>query len=168
MLLIARYLRDLSFEKLMHVYEETNQIRCQKLDLFGSPEQQRYEVEQEFYTYLQDVFFRQRDAFYAVWIENDTYVSALRLESSQDGWLISGLETAPGERRKGYASALMQAVLSYTDQQLTRVISHVKKQNHVSLHVHIQSGFRKISDYAVLLDGTVSREYVTLVREKIF
>lgn len=168
MLLIARTMHDLSFDKLMQVYEETNQRRGQKLVPYQSKERQRLAAEREFYDYLQDVFWHQKGAYYAVWIEREVYVSALRMERYQDGWLLSGLETIPAERQKGYAASLILSVLCLAEQDgYIRVYSHVKKNNRASLHLHSRCLFRIAQEYAVLIDGSVSSEYVTLVHEKI-
>ena len=96
---------------------------------------------------------------YAIWVEKDVYVSALRLEPYEDGLLLEALETAPAYRRKGYAEKLMRAVQMEFPQ---KIYSHVSKKNTASLAVHKKCGFRQVLDYAKYIDGSVVRNAVTL------
>ena len=155
MLLIMKRLEELDFSALMDVYMEGN---LEKAEEYGDGGLLR--AEWEFRDYLREDFFRQRNAFYAVWEEKGKYVSALRLEPHKDGWLLEALETAPDRRRKGYAKMLIGAVLELMGQ--TIVYSHVSKRNEASLRTHYACGFRKHLDYVVYLDGSVSRRAVTL------
>lgn len=155
MLLIAKRLEELDFSALMDVYIEGNQ---EKADEYGDGGLLR--AEREFYDYLREDFFRQQGAFYAVWTEQGSYVSALRLEPYKDGWLLEALETAPDYRKKGYAKALMIAVLEYMDQSI--IYSHVSKRNEASLRTHYACGFQKHLDHVVYLDGSVTNRGVTL------
>ena len=54
MLFVARRLRDLHFGKLMEVYIEGNR---KKADAFSDPAEGLLQAEQDFYQYLQQVFF---------------------------------------------------------------------------------------------------------------
>ena len=155
MLLIAKRLEELDFSALMDIYSEGN---LEKAEEYGDGGLLR--AEREFYDYLREDFFRQLEAFYAVWTERGSYVSALRLEPYKDGWLLEALETAPDYRKKGYAKALMIAVLEYMDQNI--IYSHVLKRNEASLRTHYACGFRKYLDHVVYLDGSVSHRAVTL------
>lgn len=155
MLLIAKRLEELDFSALMDVYIEGNQ---EKAEEYGDGGLLR--AEREFYDYLREDFFRQRDAFYAVWQVAGQYVSALRLEHYKDGWLVEALETAPADRKKGYAKALMTAVLDMMGDAV--VYSHVSRQNEASLKTHYACGFRKHLDHVVYLDGSVSNRGLTL------
>ena len=155
MLLIMKRLEELDFSALMDVYMEGN---LEKAEEYGDGGLLR--AEQEFRDYLREDFFRQRDAFYAVWEEKGRYVSALRLEPHKDGWLLEALETAPDCRRNGYAKMLMEAVVERMGQVV--IYSHVSKRNEASLRTHYACGFRKHLDYVVYLDGSVSRRAVTL------
>ena len=141
MLLIANRLTDLEFSKLMEVYIEGNQ---EKADEYGACGLLR--AEQEFRDYLREDFFRQRDAFYAVWIESGKYVSAVRLEPYKDG--------------NGYAKKLLSSVLDYLGQNA--VYSHVSKRNEASLRTHFACGFEVYSDHAVYVDGSVTSRAYTL------
>ena len=122
------------------------------------------QAEQDFYSYLQEVFFATPDALYAVWVENGRYVCALRLEPYRDGLLLEALETAPNERRKGYATVLIRAVLEHPAiEKGMPIYSHVSRANTASLRIHEICGFRKSLDYAVYIDDSVNRKSVTLV-----
>lgn len=155
MLYLAKSLQQLRFGDLMEVYAQTNLEKAEKSGLL--------QAEQDFYQYLQDCFFRIPDAVYAIWVEDNRYVSALRLEPYKDGLLLSALETAPSYRRRGYAGKLMAAVLTQFASQ--KIYSHVSKDNAASLTVHEQCGFRKKSDRAAYLDGSVDSKAFTLCYE---
>ena len=155
MLLIAKRLEELDFSALMDIYIEGN---LEKAEGYGDGGLLR--AEREFYDYLREDFFRQKDAFYAVWQVAGQYVSALRLEPYKDGWLLEALETAPAVRKKGYAKALMTAVLDMVGDAV--VYSHVSRRNEASLKTHYACGFQKHLDHVVYLDGSVSHRAVTL------
>ena len=161
MLKICTKLNQLSFSGLMDVYEEGNLENARDLwpDL---PEgQQLAMAEQEFYSYLWQVFFPVEGAVYALWEVSGKYVSALRLEPYEDGLLLEALETAPGERRKGYARDLILAVQE--EYPGRKIYSHVGKRNVPSLAVHKGCGFCKILDHAVYIDGSVNDRCCTLL-----
>ena len=163
MLILAQSIRDLSFSKLMGVYIEGNLENAEEFypDL---PEGQKLmQAEQDFYQYLNEVFFRTSGAVYAIWEEQGAYVSALRLEPYRDGRLLEALETAPTSRRQGYGEKLIRAVQKQFSNQ--RIYSHVGKKNAASLRVHEKCGFRRISEYAVYIDGSVNRRACTLCWE---
>ena len=88
MLIIAHKLHEFTFGKLMEVYAEGNLENGQDLWPDETESRQNALAEQEFYNYLQQVFFRTNGAQYLVWEENGRYVSALRLEPYQDGLLL--------------------------------------------------------------------------------
>ena len=155
MLLIMKRLEELDFSALMDIYVEGN---LEKAEEYGDGGLLR--AERELYDYLREDFFRQQGAFYAVWTEQGSYVSALRLEPYKDGWLLEALETAPEDRRKGYAKRLMAEVLEHMGQAV--VYSHVSKRNEASLRTHYACGFQKYLDHVVYLDGSVTNRGVTL------
>ena len=163
MLLILDKLKDLSFSQLMDVYEEGNRKNAEEfwpdLDL----SQQILQAEQEFYQYLLQVFFPTAHARYYIWEEKGRYVSALRLEPYRDGMLLEALETAPPQRKKGYAVQLIQAVQAACPEQ--KLYSHVSKRNPASLRTHEKCGFHRIADHAVYADGSVNSRSVTLCWE---
>ena len=155
MLLIAKRLEELDFSALMDIYVEGN---LEKAEEYGDGGLLR--AEREFYDYLREDFFRQKDAFYALWKVQGRYVSAMRLEPHGDGWLLEALETAPDHRRKGYAKELMHAVLDEMGHVI--VYSHVSRRNEASLRTHYACGFQKHLDHVVYLDGSVTNRAVTL------
>ena len=159
MLYLATKLREVNFSALMGVYEEGNRENGALVHP-GLPQgQQILRAEQSFHQYLKEVFFPTAGAVYAIWLENDIYVSALRLEPYEDGLLLEALETAPAHRRKGYAEKLLRAVQVEFPQ---KIYSHVSKKNTASLAVHQKCGFRQVLDYAKYIDGSVVRGAVTL------
>lgn len=155
MLQIAKRLEELDFSALMDVYIEGNR---EKAEEYGDGGLLR--AEQEFRDYLREDFFRQKDAFYAIWTVSGRYVSALRLEPYRDGWLLEALETAPNHRKQGYAKALIAEVLGMMGE--SAVYSHVSKRNEASLRTHYACGFQKHLDHVVYLDGSVTNRAVTL------
>jgi len=155
MLYLARSLQQLQFGKLMEVYIEGNLEKAAEVGLL--------QAEQDFYQYLSECFFPVSGAVYAVWIEENEYTSALRLEPYKDGLLLEALETAPNHRRKGYACQLIQAVLAEFPEQ--NIYAHVSKRNAPSLAIHKKCGFRKISDSACYIDGSVNDRAVTLCHQ---
>ena len=163
MLLIINKLKDLSFSGLMAVYEEGNRENGEEFWPDMEEGQRMHRAEQEFYQYLREIFFPTENARYYVWEERGNYVSALRLEPYRDGMLLEALETHPYHRRKGYAAMLIQGV----QEQLPhgKIYSHVSKRNLASLNTHAKCGFRRIAEYAVEIDGSVSNRSCTLCWE---
>lgn len=159
MLYLAENLSRLSFSKLMAVYVEGNLENGQDLWPELSDNEQLLRAEQAFYQYLREDFFKTNGAVYAVWVEKDVYISALRLEPYQDGLLLEALETAPEYRKMGYAFRLIEAVKREFP---GKIYSHVGKRNAASLKTHEKCGFQKVLDHAVYIDGTVARNAYTL------
>ena len=163
MLLVVSKLRDLSFSQLMDVYEEGNRENGEEFWPGMEDGERLLRAEQEFYQYLRQVFFPVEHARYCIWMEKGRYVSALRLEPYRDGLLLEALETAPGERRKGYAAKLIRAVQEQYPRE--RIYSHVNKGNTASLRTHEICGFVRIADNAVYADGSVTSRSYTLCWE---
>lgn len=159
MLFLAKNMNQLVFSKLMSVYAEGNLENGRDLWPQFSDNEQLLRAEQAFYHYLNDDFFRTSGAVYAIWTEEDKYISALRLEPFQDGLLLEALETAPEYRKMGYACRLVEAVQKGFP---GKIYSHVGKRNTASLRTHEKCGFVKILDHAVYVDGTVARNAYTL------
>lgn len=169
MLLIARKMNEFSFSQLMKVYLDANREHGKALAPEENEDRQLHLSEEDFYAYLHDSFFTHPGAVYCIWEEGGSYVSALRLEPYQEGVLLEALETAPAQRRKGYAVALIQAVLGWLERQgSVRVYSHVDKKNEPSRRTHQRCGFRIHRDYAAFIDGSVNRRTDTWLYEKIF
>ena len=153
MLQIIYTMKELSFGKLMEVYEASNRERYPRLPAH----QALAEAEQEVYDYLRNDFFTRPCAVICVWQEGGRYISALRLEPYRDGMLLTALETAPAFRYRGYAAMLIRQVLLWQEQQGDVVLySHIDNDNQASIAVHEKCGFVRISDPAAYLDGSVS------------
>lgn len=166
MLRIINSMNQINFSELMNVYYEGNMENGAVLYSHLSKESQIREAEIDFYRYLRETFFSTKNAFYAIWDEDHHYCSALRMEPYHDGWLLCALETAPNERNKGYASALIQAVKGrLTDSGNFKIYSHVSKRNISSIRTHQKCGFHKLLDYAVYLDGSVFHNSYTYIYE---
>lgn len=149
MLKICNKFSELDFDRLLKVYD---------LDTY---EQNSLAI--ELYDYLHQVFFRDKDAFYALWKIESNYVSALRMEPYQDGYLITAVQTTKSERRKGYAECLLRAVVSSL-QILGNcpIYVHIHKKNVASIQLHMKCGFTITADHAVFIDGTASAGSYTL------
>ena len=145
MLKICTCFSELDFEKLCRVYGYDTDSHVKRNGL---------------YDYLQEDFFSFKDAFYAVWIVNGEYVSALRMEPYEDGYLLEALQTVSSERNKGYARCLLETVLHCN--RIDTVYAHIYKNNRASMSVHCACGFRQYLDYAKFIDGTVSAKACTL------
>ncbi len=164
MLRIFDRFSQLDTKKLMAVYEEANRKKGAECFLYDPAPRQIEKAQRLFEDYLRDDFFGVRGAFYGVWDEENRYCSALRMEPYQDGLLLEALETAPGQRRRGYARRLLNQVLLSLPKG-TQVYSHVDKANKASLAVHSACGFSRMLDHAKLLDGTVTNRFFTLFIE---
>ena len=162
MLILAKKLHHMNFEKLMQLYAESNRENAKIIYSEVSLQQGILQAEQSFHEYLASVFFPVSGSVYAIWVEDDIYVSALRLEPYEDGLLLEALETAPEYRRKGYAGKLLWAVQAEFP---TKIYSHVSKKNTASLAVHQKCGFRQVLNYAKYIDGSVARNAVTLCNQ---
>lgn len=163
MLQMASKLNQINFAAMMAVYEEGNRENAEEFwpDMAEGPRMLR--AEQEFYSYLQDVFFRTPKAVCCIWQEHGTYLSALRLEPYKDGWLLEALETAPHCRRQGKAEALIRAVQETG--LFEKIYSHVGKRNTASLAVHEKCGFHRIAETAAYIDGSVNNRACTMCWE---
>ena len=166
MLKIVRNMGQLPFSDLMRVYAEENLALGRRRWPREPQPRQLALAEEDFREYLETVFFRQEGALYALWLREDRCVSALRLEPYRDGLLLEALATAPGERRKGYAGALIRAVQEMLlSRGPVRLYAHVAKRNTPSLRTHSACGFQKIRDSAVYIDGSADSRSVTLLFE---
>ncbi len=163
MLCVFYNLKGLNFGQLMELYREGNRENAE----FQYPGDDLnigiLKSEQDFYRYLQEVFFTTEGAFYAVWEEHGCYMSALRLEPYRDGLLLEALETHPGYRRRGYAKTLILGVLeALKESGISTLYAHVHKRNEASLRTHTSCGFRRVAEQAVYIDGSVNRCSCTL------
>lgn len=159
MLKLCYKLHQLSFSRLMEVYLEGN---LEKADF--SRGESLLRAEQDFYTYLDRVFFRTEGSVYAIWEEGGRYLSALRLEPYRDGLLLEGLETAPDSRRLGYGRCLVTAVQQQFSEK--KIYSHIARDNRASRSLHEALGFRKIADHSLYIDGSVNDRCATYLWTK--
>lgn len=163
MLIIAECFGAIRFSELMDVYAEGNAENGAQNYPKESKYQQVLNAERDFYQYLNEIFFKQSGAIYALWEQEKHYVAALRLEPYRDGLLLSALETHPDARRRGYASALIRALIDHLRARGTGILySHVSMSNSASLALHKQCGFQISCNHAVFLDGSISSRYYTL------
>lgn len=161
MLKIFRNFKELDIGKLLLVYEEAFRLSMQKDDI------DRYFAEEKFLFYLREDFFCREHTLMAVWIVADRYVSALRLEPYEDGFLLSGLETEPASRRNGYATCLLQSMIAYAvAESILPIYVHIHRKNAVSRDLHKKYGFFPLYDFGRLIDGTVSSVYDTFIFKK--
>ena len=156
-------LKELDFSKLMAVYREGNRENGEIKYPYLSEELATVRAEDDFYDYLRSDFFAHPGGSYWVWEENGCYISALRLEPFEDGYLLEALETDPSYRKMGYAKKLVCAVLEQLPN--TVIYSHVHKRTKASLTTHHACGFIVDKDYARYISGTVSQNAFTLKRK---
>lgn len=161
--MIANSLRQLNFSALMTVYAEGNRENGQLWYPELSPQEQLLQVEQGFYEFLREEFFRSADERYWILEEQGIYLSALRLCPFRDGLLVEALETAEEYRGRGFAYSLVREVLMQNPGR--KIYSHIGKRNTASLRLHEKCGFRRISDSAVYLDGSVTDRSFTYLYE---
>lgn len=160
---IAYKIQDLDFSALMDVYIEENQKIAAQDYPDGDANEALLQTERGFYQYLNECFFTVSGAICAVWKAGGKTVSALRLEPYQDGWLLEALETAPEERQKGYAAALVQALTAWCREcGRIPVYSHISKKNKASLRTHEKCSFIRILEHAVEVDGSVYTSACTM------
>lgn len=156
-------LQELNFPKLMELYSESNRENAEEQYSWYDANLAILKAEQDFYQYLNEVFFQTKGAFYAVWEDKGQYHSALRMEPYRDGLLLEALETHPCYRGMGYAKGLIHAALEVLKAEgVASVYSHVNKRNVASLRTHLSCGFCRVSEYAVYIDGNVNSQCCTL------
>ncbi len=123
-------------------------------------------AEQDFYSFVLD-FLKHDSSFYAVWEEDNRYISTLRMEPYEDGLLVEGLTTDTSFRKQGYAKLLLKEAVDYAlSTGFTRVYSHIARDNKASIAAHISCGFQLYRDHAVFIDGSVNHHNYTYMYEK--
>lgn len=160
MLHIARKITELSYEKLMNVYIETLQNAAAERFSGESEYYALQMAEQDWYQYLNECFYKTKEVFVAVWMVEGKYASILRVEPYMDGFIISGLETAPEFRGKGYGTKVLSGALH---EIAGNVYSHIRKENAASIRVHEKCGFQKCMDTAWCLDGSFTSQMGTWI-----
>ena len=163
LLRIFEKLQELDFGKLMAIYGESNAENAEEFYPDDPQNLAIMKVEQDFYRYLKEDFFRHEGVFYAVWEAGGAYVSALRMEPYKDGLLLEALETEPSCRKHGHAKQLIRSVCSYlAERGAARIYSHVSKKNVASLQTHLSCGFCRVEEYATYIDGSVTQRSCTM------
>jgi ribosomal protein S18 acetylase RimI-like enzyme len=153
----------------MEVYRQTNQKNAAEEYAYMETEQGILEAEQDHYAFLSE-FFRLPQTFLALWVSEGVYKAALRVEPYADGVLIEGVETAPDSRGKGFGTLVLKNTLNYlVANGADKVYSHIAKDNLASINLHEACGFRKLTDYAIFVDGSVDQRsftYVYLIKKE--
>lgn len=121
-----------------------------------------FDEREKLWQYLKNDFFSVNGAVCYVLEDEGRYLSSFRLEPYSDGFLLTALETRTEERKKGHAFSLLSSVLAHRN---SAIYSHVHRNNRASIALHRKVGFVPSLSYAKLLDGSVSRSFVTLVLE---
>lgn len=152
---------------LLNIYRDSIAEKASRYTGISSGYDRLRMAEEGFLDYLNTVFFRVQSARYYVWAEDGIYTAALRVEPYKDGLLLSALETAPALRKHGYGKKLVDSLIYLLrGTESLPLYSHIRNSNTVSRHLHLICGFQKVSDYAVLLDGTVTSVYATYCVKK--
>lgn len=160
MLKIIRSMAEADIAQLLNVYKNS---LAERKNLYRqlSDFEQTQAVENDFYLNTMH-FLEQHEGVYAVWVIEGAYVCAVRLVQFGEDILFAGLETEPNERRRGYASRLICAILKTFLNDDVCVYVHVRKDNTASVRLHKACGFVIEKESAVLLDGTVSNYFYTM------
>lgn len=165
MLYIANSLQELDFNALMQIYDSKEPINENVTIPEIGENTLLWSRKNDLYSYLKEDFFTRPNSFYGIWAEGDQYISTLRMEPYEDGFLLQALKTHSGYLNKGFATKLFESIL--TEKKLIqKVYSHVEKRNIASMQLHRKLGFQIIKDYAKFLDGSVSANAVTFMYEK--
>ena len=156
--------QELNWGAICRIYEEGFYLRGKAAYPRMPENEQILRAQEDTYHYLRDEFYTTDGAYYAFWVEENNWVSALRMRYYRDGILLDALETAPDCRNCGYARRLLQEVLSQLSPH-TKVYSRILRRNKASVHLHLQCGFKKVKPYAVFLDGTFRMDADTYLYE---
>lgn len=97
--------------------------------------------EQGFIDFFQTFLAQEKNRYYVLEAAG-RWVSALRLTRVRDFYYMEALETAPEEKRKGYAAHLINEVIRLLEKRgAVTIRSNVHKTNIPSLAVHEKCGF---------------------------
>ncbi len=157
-------LEALDFPKLMGVYRESNLENIPYLfPEEKDPERGLRAVEEGFFDYLRTGFFAAPGNRYYVLDDNGCWVCAIRLSpvpSRASASYAEALETAPTQRRKGYARKLMELLaFSLAQDGPFELTDSVHKKNEASLAFHKSVGFEIVQENAVCaLNGNVNEQ----------
>lgn len=153
---------ELKYSPLMALYADDLCARAQVDYPNKSFHEALMDAEQDFYAYMTQVFLKTKGAYLALW---GNYQSALRMEPYEDGYLLTGLTTAPHCRRQGLAIGLLQSQLQSLPTGVP-VYSHVEKNNAPSIALHKKAGFQMIHPYGRMLNGELLHNFWTFAYGK--
>lgn len=161
-------LEAMDFDKLMEVYREGNEENV----AYFFPEETdmdkgRKAVEQKFYEYLKTDFFTEAGRRYYALEKDGKWVSAIRLfpvSGAENTFYAEALETAPAERRKGYAKKMMEMLFEKLGEKGTfEITDTVHKKNEKSVQFHLSCGFEIYKDPAeCVLTGKIDENSYTM------
>lgn len=143
MLLLKNKMNCNELNLLMEIYEESNieNITYMFPECKNTAEGLE-KVKNGYCRYITDEFLCDSENTYCIWVEDNQWVSALRLYKFKDCYFIEALETKPSQRKKGYGVKLMNSVISYLKAQGRFILrDHVCKGNAASLALHKKCGF---------------------------
>ncbi len=139
---------EMDDKKLMAIYAEGN---IENTDYFYPQIADKSEaiakVEYDFCNYIKKEFLNGRNVYY-VWESDGIWASALRLYCISDNfYYLEALETAPNFRKQGYATRLLNEVISLLKNNGHFTICDcVSKKNAASLNTHTKCGFKIIDE----------------------
>ncbi len=152
MLLEFKKMTEEELHRLTHdVYPEGCLINAKwrypdKIDLSAAIEEEA----NYFAAFLREKFFAKENNTYYVLEVDGQWVSALRLTKLDDFYYLEALETPPLQRKKGYASRILNEVIDHLKQDGVVIIrDNVAKENEASLATHYKCGFRVELEEAV-------------------
>ena len=138
--------------KLMDIYREGN---LENADYFYPDEPNRplaiQKCEADFLHFLETNFYQREGSEYWILEEENTWVSALRLNQIEDGfYYLEALETHPLFRKKGYAARLLNGVIDVLKQRGSfKICDTVSKTNEASIGTHQKCGFEIVPGAAI-------------------
>ncbi len=158
-------LNKLPIAQLLPIYLPDNSQEGKKRWPDESTVRQLALAEDSFRDYLRWCFFKTPGARYFLWTLDSVPVSALRCEPYRDGVLLSALATDPNRMNNGYATLLVEQVIAaLADRGVCKIYAHIHRRNQASIRVHQKTGFIKLREGAVLLDGSYHNHYDTYLR----
>ena len=142
MLLKLTELAETDIPKLMAIYAEGNRENAEYFYPDLPLTEGIAKEEQKFVTMLRETFFSKPENALYVYTVEDQWVAAMRLTKLEEFYYLEALETAPGQRRKGYGKAILQALCAELAVDGPIMIRDcVNKKNEASLNTHFAAGF---------------------------
>jgi ribosomal protein S18 acetylase RimI-like enzyme len=140
---------EIDSQKLMAIYREGNE---ENAEYFYPDEKDKAKairmVEKSFLNYIKTDFFSSGNNTYWILEINNVWISALRLyRIDEEAYYIEALETHPEFRKHGYATTLLNEVITAMKKLGTfKIFDCVSKKNEASIKTHLKCGFQNISD----------------------